>query len=306
MRDSFCAANEAGTFRVDGKRIRLPLIGWVRMREPVRFSGKLKRVTVSREAGRWFAAILVETEDIKPVEQPGGAVGVDLGVKTLATLSSGEPIPGPKAHKALRRRLRFTSRALSRKRQRSANRHKAAAKLAKLHARIAHIRKDATHKATTMLAKTYSRIGVEDLNVRGMARNRPLARSIMDGGFFEFRRQLEYKARLYGAALVVADRWYPSSKTCSCCGSVAPGLALSQRTFRCGVCGCEINRDLNAARNLAHLAASSAVSACGEERSGAAAPRPCGDQPGGVKRSPAKQGPNGKAVWREAPADSFA
>ena len=177
--------------------------------------------------------------------------------------------------------------------------------LLRLHVRIANIRKDATHKATTMLTKTYSRIGVEDLNVRAMARNRRLARSIMDGGFFEFRRQLEYKARLYGAALVVAERWYPSSKTCSCCGSVEAGLALSQRTFRCGGCGVEIDRDLNAARNLERLAASSAASACGEERSDAA-PSPPSRGQGRVKRSPAKQEPNGKAAGRQAPAGSFA
>lgn len=269
IHDCFCAANEAGTFRVVGKRIRLPVIGWVRMREAVRFGGKLKRVTVSRDADRWYASVLIETDDIKPVEQPHEAIGVDLGIATLAMLSTGEAISGPKAHKALLKRLRHTSRSLSRKRKGSANRRKAKAKLARLHARISHIRKDATHKATTMLAKGYRRIGIEDLNVRGMARNRHLARSIMDGGFFEFRRQIEYKARMYGATVVVADRWFPSSKTCSCCGSVNAGLVLSQRTYRCDACGHEIDRDLNAACNLESLAASSAVSACGEERSGA-------------------------------------
>jgi putative transposase len=285
VRDSFCAANEAGTFRVDSQRIKLPVVGWVRMREAVRFTGKLKRVTVSREADRWFASIMVETNDIKPVEQPHDAVGVDLGVTTLATLSQGDPIPGPKAHTALLGRLRRTSRALSRKRKGSANRRKAKAKLARLHSRIAAIRRDATHKATTLLAKTYRLIGIEDLNVRGMARNRHLARSIMDGGFFEFRRQLDYKARFYGATVVVADRWFPSSKTCSCCGSVKAELALSQRTYHCDTCGHEVDRDRNAARNLEHLAASSAVSACGEERSGVVRkPR--------VKRASAKQEPN--------------
>jgi len=285
VRDSFCAANEAGTFRVDGQRIKLPLVGWVRMREAVRFTGKLKRVTVSREADRWFASVMVETDDIKSVEQPKEAVGVDLGVITLATLSDGLAIPGPKAHKALLGRLRRTSRALSLKRKGSANRRKAKAKLARLHRRIADIRRDATHKATTMLVKTYHRIGIEDLNVRGMARNRHLARSIMDGGFFAFRRQLDYKARFYGATVVVADRWSPSSKTCSCCGSVKAELALSQRTYHCDACGHEIDRDLNAAWNLEHLAASSAVSVCGEERSGAVRkPR--------VKRALVKQEPN--------------
>lgn len=286
-RDSFCAANEAGTFRVDGRRIKLPVVGWLRMREEVRFTGLLKRVTISREADRWFASIMIETADIRPVEQRHDVVGIDLGVTTLATLSDGMAIPSPKAHTVLLSRLRRTSRSLSRKQKGSANRRKAKLKLARLHSRIAHIRRDATHKATTMLAKTYRRIGLEDLNVRGMARNRHLARAIMDGGFSEFRRQLEYKARFYGATVVVADRWYPSSKTCSCCGSVKAELALSQRIYQRDACGQEIDRDLNAARNLERLAASSAVSACGEERSGA------GRKPR-VKRASTKQEPNSR------------
>lgn len=290
-RESFCAANEAGAFRADGRRLRLPVVGWVRMREAVRFSGTLKRVSVSREAQRWYASILVDTDDVQPVEQPRDAVGVDLGVTTLATLSDGATIPGPKAHQRLLQRLRRQHRALSRKRKGSANRRKAKARLARLHARVANIRRDATHKATTMLVRTYRRIGIEDLNVQGMAGNRHLARSIMDGGFFEFRRQLTYKAAWYGATLVVADRWFPSSKTCSCCGSVNAGLALSQRTFTCGSCNYEAGRDHNAARNLRHLAASSAVSACGEERSGAVRkPR--------VKRASGKQEPNNVAAAR--------
>ena len=140
---------------------------------------------------------------------------------------------------------------------------------ARVHARVANIRKDAQHKLTTRLAKTFRVVGIEDLNVRGMVKNRSLARSVSDGGFFEFRRQLEYKCRMYGSTLMVADRWYPSSKTCSCCGVVKDTLALAERTFRCSDCGFEEDRDVNAALNLARYAASSAVSACGEERSGA-------------------------------------
>jgi putative transposase len=282
IHDSFCAANQAGTFRVDEKRIKLPVIGWIRMREEVRFTGKLKRATVSREADRWFVSISVETDDIKPVIPPQASVGIDLGITTLATLSNGDAVPGPKAHSTLLKRLRRTSRSLSRKKKGSRNRAKAKRRLARMHARMANIRKDAIHKATTMLTKTFRRIGVEDLNIRGMSANRHLARSIMDGGFFEFRRQLEYKARFYGATVVVADRWFPSSKTCSCCGSVKAELALSQRTFHCDICGFDCGRDLNAARNLDQLAASSAVSACGEDRSDAA-------RKSRVKRSSAKQ-----------------
>lgn len=265
------------------------MIGRVRMREEVRFSGRLKRVTVSREADRWSASVMIETDDITPVEQPCDAVGVDLGVTTLATLSDGTEISGPKPHTALLKRLRRSSRALSRKRRGSRNAEKARRRLARLHARISHVRKDALHKLTTHLTKTYRRIGIEDLNVRGMVRNRRLARSIMDASFFEFRRQLEYKARLYGAAVVVADRFFPSSKTCSCCGSVKAELALSQRTYTCDDCRYEAGRDINAARNLERLAASSAVTACGEERSDA-------ERKPRVKRTSKKQEPDSKAA----------
>jgi putative transposase len=279
---SFCAANETGTFRADGKRIKLPVIGWVKLRETVRFSGPLKRATVSCEAGRWFVSLMIETDDVQPVEQSEAVVGVDLGVSALATLSTGEVVVGPKSHTAALKRLRRANKALARKRRGSANFRKAKRRLAVLHARIANIRRDATHKLTTNLTRTYQRIGIEDLNVQGMASNRCLARSIMDGGFFEFRRQINYKARLYGSRVVVANRWYPSSKTCSCCGVVKETLALSQRVFHCDDCGFEAPRDVNAALNLARIAASSAVTACGENRSGA-------ERKPRVKRSSAKQ-----------------
>jgi putative transposase len=284
-RASFCAANEAGTFRADGKRIKLPVIGWVRMREEVRLAGPLKRATVSCEAGRWFVSLLVETPEPAIEVPPLDVVGVDLGITTLATLSTGEAITGPKAHKRLLGRLRRLNKSLSRKRRGSHNSRKARAKLGRLHARIGNIRKDATHKLTTRLAKTYRRVGIEDLNVRGMAAERCLARSIMDGGFFELRRQLTYKAKLYGSQIVVAGHFEPSSKTCSCCGVIKETLALAERTFRCDDCEFEAGRDHNAALNLARIAASSAVTACGEKRAGPA-------RKSRVKRSPVQQEEN--------------
>ena len=267
--DSFCAANEAGAFRIDGNRIKLPVIGWVRMRENPRFEGIAKRVTVSKTADRWFASILFDAAEPQRQCQPITAIGVDLGVADLAVLSDGTRVPGPKPHKALLSRVRRASRALSRKRKGSRNALKAKRRLAQLHARIGNIRKDALHKLTTRLVAGYRRIGIENLNVRGMVKNRRLARSILDASFFEFRRQLEYKARLRNATIVVADTFYPSSKTCSCCGSVKAKLDLSQRVYRCESCGYEADRDVNAARNLEKMAASFAVAACGEGRSGA-------------------------------------
>jgi putative transposase len=161
IHDSFCAANETGTFRCDGRRIKLPVVVWIRMREAVRFSGILKRVTVSRKADRWFASIMVETADIQPVVQPQEVVGVDLGINKLAALSDGAAISGPKAHTALLKRLRRTSRAFSRKRRGSRNAAKARRRLARLHVRIANVRKDTTHKATTHLVKPTGASGLK-------------------------------------------------------------------------------------------------------------------------------------------------
>ena|SRR5579883_2426064 len=281
VHDRFTLTNDQ--FSIDGCRIRIPHLGWVRMREPLRFAGKLMSATVSRVADRWFVSITVDTPDSShlPQAENQGAVGVDLGVSALATLSTGEIIPGPKAHTALLARLKRLSSSLSRKQKGSTNRKKARARLAKLHARIANIRSDAVHKLTTNLTRRFHTIGIEDLNVRGMARNRHLARSIMDMGFFEFRRQLEYKAAMRGGQVVVADRFFASSKTCSACGHKLDDLPLSVRQWTCPDCGSIHDRDVNAAINLKKVAESSAggcqpfqrqadcsVTACGEAGSG--------------------------------------
>jgi putative transposase len=268
VHDRFTLTNDQ--FSIDGCRIRIPNLGWVRMRESLRFTGKILSATVSRVADRWFVSIAVDVPDQShlPKAENQGAVGVDLGVAALATLSTGETITGPKPHKALLGRLRRLSRSLSRKQKGSANRKKAKAKLARLHARIANIRSDALHKLTTHLTSRFHTIGIEDLNVRGMVKNRHLARSIADMGFFEFRRQLEYKTAMRGGQVVVADRWFPSSKTCSACGSVQKEMPLSVRQWTCPDCGVVHDRDLNAATNLKNMAVSSTVSACGGEGAG--------------------------------------
>ena len=269
MYDRFTLTNDQ--FSVDGSRIRIPHLGWVRMRETLRFSGKIMSATVSRVANRWYASITVETRDLShlPEAKNQGAVGVDLGISALATLSTGEPpIVGPKAHTASLKRLQRLSRALSRKQKGSSNGKKAKAKLGKQHARVSNIRKDALHQLTSDLTRRFHTIGIEDLNVKGMMSNRHVARSIADMGFFEFRRQLDYKADMRGAVVVVADRWYPSSKTCSCCGHKLESLHLGVRSWNCPVCATHHDRDVNAATNLRNLAVSSTVSACGEESTG--------------------------------------
>lgn len=238
----------------DPKALRLPKIGRVHCLENVaeRVGGaRVLRMTVSRRAGRWCASLTVERDTPAAVRPPtGGAVGVDLGVKTLTTLSDGTVIKNPRCLAASERRLKRAQQALSRKVKGSRRRAKARAKVARLHAHVANCRSDAIHKTTTWLAGTYSDISVEDLNAAGMAKNHRLAKAVSDASFAEFRRQLEYKTARTGARLRIVDRWYPSSKTCSACGAVKAKLSLSERVYRCDACGLVMDRDLNAAINI--------------------------------------------------------
>ena len=239
--------------------LKLPRIGRVHCMENVheRVNGaRLIRISVSRRAGHWYASLTVERESTAPESAPKlGAVGVDLGVKHLATLSDGTVIPNPRALGTRLKELRKAQQSLSRKVEGSARRERAKERVARLHARVADVRADAMDKATTMIAETYSVVCIEDLNVAGMVKNRSLARSVSDASLGEFRRQLEYKAARTGAVLRVVDRWYRSSKTCSGCGGVKAKLSLSERTYRCDSCGLAMDRDLNAAINI-HVAGS--------------------------------------------------
>lgn len=271
VRDSFRADNgpqKAGenAVKVVGKTVKLPKVGIVKMREELRFDGQVVSATVSRMADGWYVTLLVDTTDCLSGSLGGGIVGVDLGIKEFATLSNGEVIPALKPHRAAHRQMVRLSRSLSRKKKGSSNRAKAKAKLARLHQRISNVRIDALHKLTHKLATEFDTIAIEDLNVKGMMRNRHLARSIADAGFAELRRQLEYKSLMTGAKVVVIDRFFPSSKTCSQCGEIHD-MKLSDRVMVCD-CGNVLDRDLNAALNLKNKAASYAVPACGEEGSG--------------------------------------
>lgn len=243
-----------GLIKGDPKALWLPRIGRVHCMENVtaRVDGvRVVRMTISRRAGRWYAALTVERDEPTMRQTPkGGAVGIDLGVKTLATLSDGTVIDNPRALQADERRLRRAQKALSRKAKGSNRRAKAKAKVARLHAHVANRRHDALNKLTTMLSRTYSDISIEDLNVAGMVKNHRLAKAVEDASFSELRRQLEYKTAKTGARLHFVDRWYPSSKTCSNCGSVKAKLSLNERIYRCENCGLVIDRDLNAAINI--------------------------------------------------------
>ena len=233
--------------------LKLSRIGRVHCMENVfkRVDGaRLVRVSVSCRAGRWYASLTVERESSTACRSQRGTVGVDLGVKHLATLSDGTVIPNPRALDARLKALRKAQQALSRKTKGSVRRGKAKERVARLYARVTDARMDAINKATTMIARTYSTVCIEDLNVAGMVKNRHLARSLSDASLGEFRRQLEYKTMRTGAVLRVVDRWYPSSKTCSNCGTVKAKLSLSERVYRCDVCGLSMDRDLNAAINI--------------------------------------------------------
>jgi putative transposase len=224
-------------------------------------------VTVSEQAGTWFVSVQVEEEPPKGARQAepriafGDTIGIDLGVKTLATLSDGRVIANPKPLGSHLKKLKRLSREHARKQKGSKNRHKAARKLARLHAHIANIRKDMLHKVTSLIvAKTkpdHERprvIVLEDLNISGMLKNRKLSRAIADVGMYEFKRQIQYKAFFAGSRVIFANRWEPSSKTCSACGWYCPALALEHRVFACHDCGYVTDRDYNAAKNLAALA----------------------------------------------------
>ena len=236
--------------------LKLPRIGRVHCMENVHelvAGAHLIRISVSRRAGRWYASLTVERESAIPSSvsvTKRGAVGVDLGVKHLATLSDGTVIPNPRALGTRLKALRKDQKSLSRKVMGSVRREKARARVARLHARVADVRADAIHKATTMIARNYSVVCIEDLNVAGMVKNHHLARSLSDAALGEFRRQLGYKTARSGATLRVVDRWYRSSKTCSKCGSVKDKLSLSERTYKCDNCGLTMDRDLNAAINI--------------------------------------------------------
>jgi putative transposase len=284
--DRFTLTNDQ--FRVDGKRFYIPKLGWVRMREALRFTGHIVSATVSRRADRWHVSITVDaTEASPPPAENQGVVGGDLGVSALATLSTGEQWPGPKALRSLLDQLRRLSRSLSRKVKGSRNRERARRRLARLHARIANLRRDGLHKLTTSVTRRFQTIGIEDLNVRGMLGNRCLARAIADMGFHELRRQLEYKVAWRGGHVVVANRWYPSSKTCSYCGQRLEELALGTRSWTCPTCGVHHDRDVNAAVSLKNMAMSSIASACGGN--GPAPVREYGAKPVPVKQEPSSK-----------------
>lgn len=242
VKDSFTVDNTK--FAVDGKRIRIPKLGWVRMTEELRFDGKLMSATVKKRAGKWFVSIAVETTDAVSENQATGAVGIDLGVKTLATLSDGTVFENPKTYYKYDKQLRRTQKSLSRKKKGSKNRAKAKLKLSKIHYRINCVVDDYIHKMTRHVADNYNTVVLEDLNVKGMLKNRHLSKAVSRSNFHKIKRFLQYKC----GDVRLVDRFYPSSKTCSSCGRIKD-MPLHLRTYECE-CGLRLDRDLNAAINI--------------------------------------------------------
>lgn len=254
LHNAFTVARSAGeTMSVVAAgpgHVKLSIIGSVKLKEHLADLGRPINATVSRSADRWYIAVAYEAELPEPARPGGAPVGIDVGLKHFATLSDGTVIDAPKPLANYLKKLRRLQRQLSRKVNGSANRRKAAMKVARLHRRIANIRNDHAHKLSTELAKTKSVIAVETLNIKGMVCNDRLARHISDVAWGNFLRMLEYKCRWYGAELRKAGRWEPTSKVCSSCGHVEPELPLQVRNWTCPACGSQHDRDINAAANI--------------------------------------------------------
>jgi putative transposase len=311
-----------GTIRVEADRhhVTLPRLGRIKTHESTRKlarrveagTARILSATVRREAGRWYVAFTCQVDRAQATpSHPDAVVGVDVGVRHLAVLSTGVLVANPKYLATAARRLRHAARTVSRRAgpdrrtgRRPSNRwNRARAGLARTHARVAHLRRDGLHKLTTRLASQYGTVVVEDLHVAGMLRNRRLAKAISDCGFGEIRRQLAYKTSWHDGRLVVADRWYPSSKTCSGCGAVKAKLPLHARTFICESCGLVLDRDINAAVNLAHLVVAGSGPETENGRGADHKTRPGGQV--AVKRQPgtATADKTGTVIWQRTTAD---
>jgi putative transposase len=267
-KDSFTIGQD--NLKIKGRFIRLPNHGWVKMAEGVRFPGQIKQATISRSGSNWYVSILVKLDpSYKYTHQckNQAKVGIDLGLSWLATLSDGTVILNIRPYKNLELKLARAQKALSRKVKGSKNRLKAKMRVADIHHKIYNRRNTYLHQVTTGLIKNYKHIVLEDLNVAGMIKNKKLSKSINDASWGEFRRQLEYKAQLAGNTIVIANRFFASSKLCSACEYKNIDLKLTDREWICGQCGTVHNRDLNAAQNLLNLVTENfpdTLNACGD------------------------------------------
>lgn len=250
-RSRMCFHLEPDAIAVDGNRVRIPKVGWLKMHQAIRFEDKLVgTVCVSCTAGRWYASFSVETEIADPIEkQEREAVGVDVGIKQLAVLSDGKMFDNPKSFYRLERLLARTQRQMARKQKGSKRWQRAKVRVQRVHKRIADLRANATHHVSAYVAVNYNGVAIEDLNVSGMTQNRHLAKAVLDANMTELHRQLAYKMAWSGGELRQADRFFPSSRLCGVCGLINSELTLADREWTCE-CGAHHDRDLNAANNL--------------------------------------------------------
>jgi len=268
IRDSFYIGGDQ--VRIVDKKVKIPNLGWVRLREFLRIQGKITGVTISRIADHWFISIHVETSQMPSPCKSHASIGVDLGIKTFATLSNGKIFPSNNPLKKKLKRLKRLQRRLSRRVKGSKNRRKTRNDIARLHYRVTCSRNDTIHKLTSHLTDEYQKIVIEDLDISDMVKNKRLSKAILDGGLYEFRRQLSYKAVDKGNKVFIADRWYASSKRCSFCKHQKETLHLSERLYKCDACGKEIDRDLNAAiclEQLVSTVSSTGIDVCGQDGS---------------------------------------
>ena len=253
VRDKFQFSSPSH-FKVEGRKLKIQgLKEKIWMRERIRFDGTVKAVSVSYQDGKWFATFRIETtSDTQPSQEAARkpSVGIDLGISQFAVLSTGETIANPRHLRRKLRLLRRRQKQVSSKVKGSRRRERAKAKVSRLHRKISDKRYNFQHLIVNSLMSQFGRIVIEDLNVSGMVKNKKLSRSISDVAWGSFRQKLEYKSKRNNVELVVADRFYPSTKTCCRCGNVKSSISLNERTFTCEKCGSTMNRDLNAAINL--------------------------------------------------------
>ena len=285
-KDAFTTNNQS--VQVRGKKIKLPKIGWVKMFQALRWTGKIMKVTISRTAHRWFVSITIDTEDteVSVDTSTHPVVGIDVGINTLATCSDGSKYDNPRPLKHYERKLKREQRSLSKRTKGSNNWIKQKWKVARIHYRIACIRNDAHHKATTDIVNNASAIGIETLKVTNLLKNKKLAKALSDSGLGGFLTKLKTKAETLGIPVTEASQFYASSKTCSSCGHRKKDLTLKERTYQCSECGISIDRDVNAALNLRNVAVghTETQNACGVQI------RP---------QSEARETEAGKAVWQQ-------
>ena len=266
--NTFRITQTNGHIKPTKTQIQIPKMGWVKWKRYRPLEGKLKNITIKQENGYWWCVCLCDIGDISQITQANEdqLIGIDLGLKEFAITSDGEVFETPKLYRSKQKKLKRKQQILARRKKGSANREKARKALNKQHYRIKCQRQDFTHKASTAITKQYSFVAVEDLNIRGMVKNRHLAKAISDQGWAMFVEQLVYKSKMNGGNIVKIGRFKPSSKTCSSCGNIKD-MPLHIRTYECE-CGLTLDRDINAAINIKNWCGTHRIYACGDTADG--------------------------------------